>query len=125
VISDIGVGVHDFRRLRVWQRSLQLSIELVDTARRFRRPERYTIGDQITRASVSIPSNIAEGAGRRSQRDFQRFLGIALGSAYELETQILIARDVGLLDKNQASDHLSELSEIQRMLHSLRNRPLA
>ncbi len=125
MISDIGVGVHDFKRLRVWQRSLRLSIELIDAARRFRGPERYSIGDQITRASVSIPSNIAEGAGRRSQRDFQRFLGIALGSAYELETQILIARDIGLFDKNQASDHLSELSEIQRMLHSLRNRPLA
>ena len=116
--------MHDFRQLLVWQRSLRLSVQLVDAAGRFPHPARYTIGAQITRASVSIPSNIAEGAGRGSERDFRRFLGIALGSAYELETQILIGREVGFLSADQASEYLSELTEIQRMLHRLRNRPI-
>lgn len=116
--------MHDFRQLVVWQRSYRLSIQLVDAAGRFTGPARYALGDQITRSSISVPSNIAEGAGRGSERDFRRFLGIALGSAYELETQIRIARDIGLFDKACAFDHLSELNEIQRMLHGLRNRPI-
>jgi four helix bundle protein len=120
----MSVGVHDFRQLMVWQRSYLLSTQLVDAAGRFRGPGRYALGDQITRSSISVPSNIAEGAGRGSERDFRRFLGIALGSAYELETQVGIARDIGLLDRASASGHLSELNEIQRMLHGLRNRPI-
>jgi len=120
----MSVVVHDFRQLLVWQRSYRLSTQLVDAAGRFKGSARYSLGDQITRSSISVPSNIAEGAGRGSEREFRRFLGIALGSAYELETQVGIARDIGLFDKVRASDYLSELDEIQRMLHRLRSRPV-
>lgn len=120
----MSVVVHDFRQLLVWQRSYRLSTRLVDTAGQFRGPARYALGNQITRASISVPSNIAEGAGRGSEREFRRFLRIALGSAYELETQVGIAHDIGLIDETHASDLLSELTEIQRMLHRLRNRPM-
>ncbi|MEA2024072.1 MAG: four helix bundle protein [Actinomycetota bacterium] len=120
----MSVVVHDFRQLMVWQRSYRLSTRLVDAAAGFKGPARFALGDQIIRASISVPSNIAEGAGRGSEREFRRFLGIALGSAYELETQVGIARDIGLVDKTHASDYLSELNEIQRMLHRLRNRPM-
>ncbi|MEA3502727.1 MAG: four helix bundle protein [Actinomycetota bacterium] len=116
--------MHDFRQLLVWQRSYRLSTQLVEAAGRFEGPARDALGDQVTRASISVPSDIAEGAGRGSEREFRRFLGIALGSAYELETQVGIARDIGLLDRDHALGHLSELGEIQRMLHRLRNRPL-
>ncbi|MEN8234749.1 MAG: four helix bundle protein [Actinomycetota bacterium] len=113
--------MHDFKRLTVWQRAYQLSIELIRIAGRFTGPVRYALGDQIARTAISIPSNIAEGAGRHSPKDFKRFLAIALGSAYELETQVLIGRDLALVGEDVAKEHLRELSEIQRMLHGLRD----
>ena len=82
--------------------------------------ERFMLGDHLAKTAISVPSNIAEGAGRNSPREFRRFLGIALGSAYELETQVLIARDVGVIGRTSAEDHLRRIGEIQRMLHGLR-----
>jgi four helix bundle protein len=83
-------------------------------------PARFALGDQITRAAISVPSNIAEGSGRGSNKEFKRFLSIALGSAYELDTQIRLARDLGLMTGDSASRHLREVDEIERMLHRLR-----
>ena len=74
----------------------------------------------MTRACISISSNIAEGSGRDSDREFRRFLAIALGSAYELETQIMLARDLGLLRADSASRCMVDVSDIQRMIHGLR-----
>jgi four helix bundle protein len=113
--------MHDFKRLVVWQRAYQLSIELIRNTGQFTGPARYALGNQITRAAISIPSNIAEGASRQSTKDFRRFLTIALGSAYELETQILLGRDLSLIAEGVATRHLRELGEIQRMLHGLRS----
>lgn len=112
--------MHDFKRLAVWQRSYELSLEFIQVAARLTGPARFALGDQITRAAISIPSNIAEGASRQSPKDFRRFITIALGSAYELETQILLGRDLSLIGEAAATRHLRELSEIQRMLHGLR-----
>jgi four helix bundle protein len=83
-------------------------------------PARFALGDQITRAAISVPSNIAAGSGRGSNKEFKRFLSIALGSAYELDTQIRLARDLGLMTGDSASRHLREVDEIERMLHRLR-----
>ena len=113
--------VHDFKRLVVWQRAYALSRDLIPLTGRFVGPARFALGDQIARAAISVPSNIAEGAGRASTRDFQRFLTIALGSSFELETQIMLARDLALVPDKTAAHYLTELGEIQRMLHGLRS----
>jgi len=112
--------VHDFKRLVVWQRAYDLSVALIPLIGRFSGPARFALGDQITRSSISIASNIAEGSGRDSERELRRFLAIALGSAYELETQIMLARDLGLLQTQSANRHMNDVSEIQRMLHGFR-----
>ncbi len=112
--------MHDFKRLIVWQRAYALSAELIPLVDRFTGPGRFALGNQITRAAVSIPSNIAEGSGRYSDRELRRFLAIALGSAYELETQVMLARDVGLMPIEISERHLRDVAEIQRMIHGLR-----
>ncbi len=112
--------MHDFKRLAVWQRAYALAHELIVAVGRFRGPARYALGGQISRAAISIPSNIAEGAGRGSTKDFQRFLTIALGSSYELETQVMLARDLGLIAASTAAEHVDEVRQIQRMVHGLR-----
>ncbi|MEA2010245.1 MAG: four helix bundle protein [Actinomycetota bacterium] len=112
--------MHDFKRLIVWQRAFDLSVALIPLVGRFTGPARYALGDQITRAAISIASNVAEGSGRSSERELRRFLAIALGSAYELETQMMLARDLGMLPKEAANRHLRDVSEIQRMIHGFR-----
>jgi four helix bundle protein len=113
--------VHDFKRLVVWQRAYALSRDLIPLTGRFVGPARFALRDQIVRAAISVPSNIAEGAARASGKDFRRFLTIALGSSYELETQVMLARDLDLVCDRTAADYLTELGEIQRMLYGLRS----
>jgi len=81
--------------------------------------ERYGLSSQIKRCSVSIPSNIAEGSGRSSDLDFCRFLKISLGSSYELETQVILALDLQLLNEQQFEIVSKNISEVQKMLHGL------
>jgi four helix bundle protein len=114
--------MHNFKNLDVWQRSYRLSLDLIRSAQRFSGPYRFSLGSQITRAAISIPSNIAEGSSRGTTKEFRRFLGIAHGSASELETQVMLARDLALISEAIADRHLQELSEIQRMLYGLRHR---
>ncbi|UOQ75776.1 four helix bundle protein [Hymenobacter sp. 5516J-16] len=79
--------------------------------------ERFGLTSQMRRAAVSIPSNIAEGAGRGSAKDFSQFLSVATGSAYELETQFILAADFGYIREEQLQVVTAELSELQRMLY--------
>ncbi|AHJ95972.1 hypothetical protein Hsw_0377 [Hymenobacter swuensis DY53] len=79
--------------------------------------ERFGLTSQMRRAAVSIPSNIAEGVGRGSAKDFGQFLSIATGSAYELETQFLLAAEFGYLDETRLQAVVSELVELQKMLY--------
>ena len=116
-------AVHNFRKLAVWQRSHRLSVDLIRGTAGFSGPGRFALGGQVAKTAISVPSNIAEGAGRHSAREFRRFLTIALGSAYELEAQLLIAQDLHTIDDAAASRFLHELGEIQRMLHGLRASP--
>jgi len=106
--------IESFKQLIVWQKSIKLVIEIYKTTENFPKSEIYELTSQMRRASVAIPSNIAEGKKRKTKKDFLHFLRIADGSGAELETQIVIAKELyPRLDFNKVE---SLLSEIQKML---------
>ena len=107
--------------LVVWQKSIEL-VELVyRVSRKFPSDERFGLCTQIQRSSVSVPANIAEGHGRKSTKAYRNHLSIAHGSLMELETHITIARRLGYIAENEATDLLSMTGEIGRMLNGLQN----
>ena len=87
--------MHRFKELEIWKKSRKFCSEIYIATADFPTDEKFGLTNQLRRASVSIPSNIAEGSSRNSQKDFSRFLEIAIGSAYEIETQLIIASDLG------------------------------
>ncbi|MBC7226753.1 MAG: four helix bundle protein [Thermoflexales bacterium] len=111
--------VRNYRDLQVWQRSKALAVEIYRVTEAFPQREQYGLADQMRRAAVSIPSNIAEGHIRRSSKVFARHIDIALGSAAELSTQLEIARDVSYLPESVYQTLQSELAEIIKMLFGL------
>lgn len=113
---------HHFHHLQVWQKAKNLSVGIYRITRRFPIVERFGMVSQMQRASVSIASNIAEGAGRKSRGDFVNFLYYALGSAFELETQLIICFEVGLITQEEHKSLIATIHDIQPMIHSLINR---
>lgn len=109
----------NFRNLIVWKRSVDIATEVYKKTIDFPKLELYGLTSQIRRSAVSISSNIAEGAGRRSKKAFANFLGISYGSACELETQLLIARNLEYLKEKDFKLLFDELNEIQKMLYVL------
>ena len=108
--------MHNYKDLLIWQKSMNLVKEVYSLTETFPENEKCGLTQQIRRSAMSIPSNIAEGCGRGSDKQLVQFLGIALGSCYELETQIILAGNViTLLDQN--SKILDELIEVQKMIH--------
>lgn len=114
--------IRGFKDLIVWQRSVALAVEIYRITKEFPREEIYGITSQIRRASVSIPSNLAEGHARNTKLQFASFIDIALGSAAELETQLTISLQIGYLKQADYDKLVSELTEITRMLYGLLNR---
>ena len=118
----------NYRELKVWQKSYELCLETYRITARFPKEERYGLTSQIRRAAVSIPSNIAEGYGRKTTLDYVRMLYISYGSVCELETQVLLAGDLDLIEKDELATLQKDIAEIERMLKalikSLENRPL-
>ena len=110
---------HNFKNLNVWIKSRVLIKEVYQLVEIFPNNELYGLSSQIKRSAISIPSNIAEGSGRGSDVEFARFLKISLGSAYELETQIILGFDLGLINENKFKNIINKISEIQKMLHGL------
>ena len=111
--------MQDYRDLKVWERSHQLAKEIYHATRTFPKSEEYGLTSQIRRAAVSIPTNIAEGCGRRSRPELANFLQIAMGSASELEYLILFVKELDMLSDNKYDPFSKEISEIKRMLASL------
>ncbi|MBA2260115.1 MAG: four helix bundle protein [Acidobacteria bacterium] len=112
--------MQDYRRLVVWQKAHKLALDVyADSAKHLRHPEAWPIRDQIRRAAISIPSNIAEGAGRSTDADFRRFLFHSLGSTNELEYDFLLARDLGFLPVPLHGERTRQIQEVRRMLSSL------
>lgn len=110
--------MRDFRSLKVWEKSHQLTLEVYPVVRNFPSEERFGLMSQMQRSSSSIPTNIAEGCGRAGDAELRRFMQIAMGSASELEYQLILAHDLGYLSSNEYS-RLSELTvEVKCMLAS-------
>lgn len=107
---------YHFENLEVWRRSCDLAVRIY---RELEGCRDYGLKDQMTRAAVSIPSNIAEGSARNSVPEFMRFLHIAKGSAAELKTQIIIASRIGLIAERVRQGLLAEITEISSMVHGL------
>src|SRR5438093_54423 len=106
----------DYRELRVWQRAHQLALDVYEVTAAFPKEEMYGLSSQIRRAATSIPANVAEGSGRGGDPELARFLRIAMGSASELECQLILARDLGLLDHALHARLAKEVSELRMML---------
>jgi four helix bundle protein len=111
--------VRNFRQLVVWEKAHRLALMTYQLIRRLPGEERYGLTDQMRRAAVSIPSNIAEGCGRDTDRDFAKFLKIAAGSTSELEYQVLLARDLGYVSAQEHAAFDEQLNEVKRMLNGL------
>ncbi len=109
------------RDLEVWQKSMQFVTVLYQETAAFPKQELYGLTSQLRRAAVSVPSNIAEGCGRNSKKEFHQFLCHARGSLLEAETQLEIARNLGYLSDNKTRELLSKTNEIGRMLNGLRS----
>lgn len=111
--------MHNFKELKVWKQGIELSRLIFETTKAFPSEHKFGISSQIFRSAVSIPSNIAEGCGRKSEKEFKQFLSIALGSSFELETQIIIAKEVDLITQEKCLELIYRISEIQKMLNGL------
>ncbi|NMG23118.1 four helix bundle protein [Brasilonema bromeliae] len=105
-----------YRNQFIWQRAVQLAINCYKFTRLFPQSELYGLTNQIRRSAVSVASNIAEGYGRRSKQEYVQFLHIALGSLRELDTQLIIAKEVDLAEKNLFTPLLNEVEEMQSIL---------
>ena len=113
--------MHRFKDLEIWKLSRQFCSQIYVTTANFPDNEKFGLTNQLRRASVSIPSNIAEGSSRNSNKDFARFLEIAIGSAYEIETQLLIALDLGFIKNDELEKSIIELNEIIKMISRFRS----
>jgi four helix bundle protein len=113
--------VKNYQELIVWQRAMDLVEDVYRSSKDFPREEIYALTSQIRRAAVSIPSNIAEGQGRRTTSDFLRHLSIAYGSLREVETQILIARRLKYIAQARLEEVMNRAGEVGRLLNGLMN----
>jgi four helix bundle protein len=111
--------MQDFRNLRVWERAHQLALDIYKSSSAFPREEIYGLTSQMRRASISIGANIAEGCCRQGDAELRRFLQIAMGSASELEYEVLLAHDLAMLKSAEYEALSTEVTEVKRMLASL------
>ena len=113
--------MHNYKDLKLWQKGIELSTQIYKLTSTFPKEEKYGMISQIQRAVVSIPSNIAEGCGRNSDKELNHFLAIATGSSFELETQLLIAKNLDFTEQILLDQILKQLSEVQKMIYGLKN----
>ncbi len=113
------MAIHNFRKLEVWQYSMNLVKSVCNLISEIPSDERFGLKSQIARCSVSIPSNIAEGSGRSTNKDFANFLSISLGSCYELETQLILVNDIFKIDCENA---INECHHVQKMIFGFKNK---
>ena len=111
----------NYRDLVVWQDSIQLAKTIYKLIEKFPKHETYALADQIRRAVVSVPSNIAEGQARKAPGDFRRFLHIALGSLAEVDTQLVLAQEFGYLGEDEVDGLFEHIQMLRKRLYALIN----
>lgn len=111
--------MHKLQELRIWTKAIDIATKIYKITSDFPQEEKYGLTPQIRRSAVSISSNIAEGAGRNSSKEFCHFLGISNGSSYELQTQLIITNQLNLIDEKTLSSLLKDIDEIQKMNYKL------
>ena len=109
----------NYKELQVWQKAYQFCLEIYKVTKTFPNKGKYGLTSQIRRAAISIPSNIAEGYGRKSSGEYIQFLYVAYGSNCELETQLLLSGDLGYIKKIDLESLLKSVGDIERMLKAL------
>lgn len=114
--------MRDFKKLLIWSKGMDIAQESYKIVNSWPDFEKYSLGNQILRAAISIPSNIAEGNSRLSEKDKRRFILIALGSAYELETQVIISQNLNISDKNSLDQLVIHIREEQKLMSSFINK---
>lgn len=107
--------MHNFKELKIWNKSIDLATEIYKATSKFPSDEKFGLIPQMRRCAVSMPSNIAEGAGRNTNGEFRQFLGIANGSSFELYTQLILSNKLKLIDDDALNPILKEIDEIQKM----------
>ena len=112
--------MHNFEKLLFWQKSIELAKQVYVASVEMPSDEKFGLTSQIKRSAVSVPSNIAEGAGRNTNGEFNQFLGIANGSSFELQTQLILCRELNLLNEEKTQNLLSDLNEIQKMIYTFK-----
>ena len=110
--------MNNLKELKIWKKAMDLAVNVYEATASFPTDERYGLTSQTRRAAVSISSNIAEGAGRNSVREFNNFIGIANGSSYELQTQLLIANKLNLIANEVLDPLLLQIEEMQKMTYA-------
>ncbi|MCL2040489.1 MAG: four helix bundle protein [Bacteroidales bacterium] len=112
--------MHNFKELIVWQKSRNLVKDVYKLTQKFPAEERFGLTQQIRRASVSIPSNIAEGSGRGTNNDFLHFIDMANGSAFEVETQLYLALDLEYISQSDFEEIMKKLFDIERLIYNFK-----
>ncbi len=115
------VSAKNYRELIVWQDAIKIAKAVYLLTGKFPKQETYALADQLRRAAVSVPSNIAEGQARKSPGDFRRFLHIALGSLAEVDTQLILAQEFGYLSKEDIDPMDIEIQNLRKKLYALIN----
>ena len=115
------VSARNYRELIVWQEGIKLAKSVYKLTEKFPRQETYALADQIRRAVVSVPSNIAEGQARKAPGDFRRFLHISLGSLAEVDTQLTLAQEFGYLSREDVDSMDEQIQNLRKKLYALIN----
>ncbi len=111
--------MHNFKELKVWKAGIEISKVIFKLTKSFPPEEKYGLVTQMVRSAISIPSNIAEGCGRKSNKEFHQFLNIALGSSFELETQLIIAKEFNYVNQESFETSCTLITDIQKMINGL------
>jgi four helix bundle protein len=112
----------NFREMVIWQQGIELAVNGYGLAKQLPKEEVYGLSSQIKRSLVSIPANIAEGCSRETDKDFRKFIRTSLGSAFELETDLIIAERLGFIKSIDVSNFLASLNSEQKQINSLISR---
>lgn len=112
--------MHNFRQLQIWKEGMAVAKSVYVCLSGLPNHERYGLASQISRCAVSVPSNIAEGSSRTSNKEFAHFLSIALGSLFELETQLIIAVDVGFISVESIEGLLKDIIQLQKKISAFK-----